>query len=248
MTPSPRPTPLPPPTPSVILVVQATSPKIPGTPDASAEYREMQRAITHARYAQALTLESLQAAQARDLPDRLLQNTPAVLHFSARGTPGGGLRFLTDDGGEAPVSDQGLCKLLTEFVPEGLRLVVLSACWTWELAHLLAGTVPCVIGTGGPITDTSCLDYSRTLYSTLAHGRSVAKAHGIAVAAAEMYGADLDCLPELLTAPGVYAEALHLVGAKYRTPPTRTTVKPQGGGFSWRLRKKPMSGDPDLWP
>lgn len=88
----------------------------------------MQRAITHAQYAQALTLESLQAAQARDLPDRLLQSTPAVLHFSARGTPGAGLRFLTDDGGEAPVSDQGLCKLLTEFVPEGLRLVVLSAC------------------------------------------------------------------------------------------------------------------------
>ncbi|MFI9765679.1 CHAT domain-containing protein [Streptomyces sp. NPDC052415] len=232
------------PAPSVILVVQPTSPRVPGTPDAGAEYREMQRSITPAQYSHALTLESLQAAQARDLPDRLIRGAPAVVHFSARGTPGGGLRFLTGDGGEAPISDQGLCKLLTEFVAEGLRLVVLSACWTSELAHLLAETVPCVIGTGGPITDRGCLDYSRTLYSALAHGRSVGKAHSIAVGAAEMYGADVDCLPELRTAPGVYAEALFLVGAEYRTPPTRTINKPRGSGLSWRLRKKQLPGGP----
>ncbi|CCK30626.1 hypothetical protein BN159_6247 [Streptomyces davaonensis JCM 4913] len=234
--------------PAVILVVQASSPRTPGTPDTSAEYREMHRSITHAQYAHALTLESLQAAQAQDLPDRLIRGAPAVLHFSARGTPAGGLRFLTDDGGEAPISDQGLCKLLTEFVAEGLRLVVLSACWTYELTQLLAETVPCVIGTGGPITDTSCLDYSRTLYSALAHGRSVGKAHSIAVGAAEMYGADVRCLPELRTAPGVFADALFLVGAEYRTPPTRTTVKPRGSGLPWRLRKKPLPGGPGLRP
>ncbi|WP_123977791.1 hypothetical protein [Streptomyces sp. Ag109_O5-1] len=34
--------------------------------------------------------------------------------------------------------------------------------------------------------------------------------------------------------------ALHLVGAEYRTPPTRDTVKPRGSGLSWRLRKKPL--------
>ncbi|MCX5364183.1 CHAT domain-containing protein [Streptomyces sp. NBC_00124] len=236
------------PAPSLILAVQAASPRVPGTPDAGAEYREIQQSITSGLYHNALTLESLQAAQARDLPDRLIRGTPAALHFSARGTPGGGLRFLTDDGGEAPISDQGLCKLLTEFVAEGLRLVVLSACWTSELAHLLAETVPCVIGTGGPITDRGCLDYSRTLYSALAHGRSVGKAHSIAVGAAEMYGADVDCLPELRTAPDVYAEALYLVGAEYRTPSTRTTVKPRGSGFSWGLRKKPLPGGPDFRP
>ncbi|WP_330304018.1 MULTISPECIES: hypothetical protein [unclassified Streptomyces] len=205
----------------------------------------MQQSITHGRYGHALTLESLQAVQARDLPDRLIRGAPAVLHFSARGTPGGGLRFLTDDGGEAPVSDQGLCKLLTEFVAEGLRLVVLSACWTSELAALLSETVPCVIGTGGPITDTGCLDYSRTLYSALAHGRSVGKAHSIAVGAAEMYGADRRCLPEVSTAPGSYADALHLVAAGYRIPPTRTPIKPRGGGFPWRFRKTkiPNSGE-----
>ncbi|WP_328870824.1 CHAT domain-containing protein [Streptomyces sp. NBC_00287] len=229
-------------------MVQAASPRVPGTPDAGAEYREMHRSITYAQYAHAFTLESLQAAQARDLPDRLIRGAPAVLHLSARGTPGGGLRFLTDDGSDAPISDEGLCKLLTEFVAEGLRLVVLSACWTSKLAQLLAETVPCVIGTGGPITDTSCLDYSRTLYSALAHGRSVGKAHSIAVGAAEMYGADSDHLPELLAAPGVFAEALHLVGAEYRTPPTRDTVKPRGSGFSWRLRKKTLPGGPDRRP
>lgn len=58
--------------------------------------------------------------------------------------PGGDLRFLTDNGGgsDAPISDQGLRKLLTEFVAEGLRLVVLSACSTQGLAQPLARAVP----------------------------------------------------------------------------------------------------------
>ncbi len=63
-----------------------------------------------------------------------------------------------------------------------------------------------------------------------------------------MYGADVDCLPALQTAPGVYAEALHLVGPEYRTPPKRDTVKPRGGGFSTRLRKKPLLGGPEGRP
>ena len=63
-----------------------------------------------------------------------------------------------------------------------------------------------------------------------------------------MYGADIDCLPKPSTAPGVNAEALFLVGAEYRTPPTRTAVKPRGSGLSWRLRKKPLPGGPDFRP
>ncbi len=48
--------------------VQATVLRVPGAPDTASEYREMRRSITHAQYALALTLESLQAAQPETSP------------------------------------------------------------------------------------------------------------------------------------------------------------------------------------
>ncbi|WP_330176181.1 CHAT domain-containing protein [Streptomyces sp. NBC_01498] len=225
------------PPPSRVLVVQAASVRIPGSPDAGAEFREMKRGVTGAPYGHALAFDSLPSAQASDLPRQLLTHVPAVLHFSGRGTPGGGLRFLTDDGGDAPVSHEGLRKLLVGFAPDGLQLVVLNACWSEELAVLLTEAVPCVIGTEGEIHDLNCLQYAGELYRALAHGRSVHAAHMFAVAAVEFYGANPSCLPELRTAPGVNADAVHVVRPEFRDPSPRAPVKPAGGTFLGRLRK-----------
>lgn len=136
--------------------------------------------------------------------------------------------------------DSGLAKLLCDFVEDGLQVVVLNACWTWELAEMLAAAVPCVIGTGGPIDDRECRAYSRTLYSSLAHGRSVGQSHRIAVHEADASGADPDCLPALLNRSDVIPDAVHLIAPEFRVPPVRTPVKPQGGTRGWlRMGKKP---------
>ncbi|MFD9268053.1 CHAT domain-containing protein [Streptomyces goshikiensis] len=220
--------------PSRILVVQAASPRVAGSPDAGAEYREIQRSVEGSQYRHAVTLDCLPAARLADLSDRLIKEVPAVLHFSARGTPdGGGLRFLTGDGADAPVRDRGLSDLLGQFVAEGLRLVVLGACWSSELAELLAVAVPCVIGTAGPIGDQDCRTYSRTLYSSLAHGRSVGQSHAIARATTEASGADPDYLPSLRGSPDTIPEAVYLIGPEFRVPPARTPVKPRGGAPGW---------------
>ncbi|MDQ0944044.1 hypothetical protein [Streptomyces sp. V1I1] len=232
------------PAPRRVLVIQASSVSVTGAPDTGQEFRQLSQSISGAPYGHAFDLDSLQAAQARDLPERLIQGVPAVLHFSGRGTPGGGLRFLTDDGGDAPASHEGLRKLLAEFAPEGLQLVVLSACWTDELALLLTEVVPCVIGTAGPIHDLSCLDYSRELYRSLAYGRSVGSSHRIAVAAVELYGGDPSCLPELRTAAGVNGDAVFVVGPEFRVPPPRAPVKPLGTAIRQQLRKRTFFREP----
>ncbi|MEU2395894.1 CHAT domain-containing protein [Streptomyces sp. NPDC007369] len=220
--------------PARVLVVQASSPRIPDAPDTGAEYRDIRSGIDGARYRDAVALDALPAAQLHDLTKRLIREVPTVLHFSGRGSPdGGGLRFLTGDGGDAPVRDRGLAKLLCEFVGEGLRAVVLNACWTSELAELLAEAVPCVIGTAGPVRDRECLLYARTLYSSLAHGRSVGQSHRIARHEAEASGADPDFLPGLVSAAGAIPDAVHLIGPEVRVPPARTPVKPRGGAPKW---------------
>ncbi|MFD9474012.1 CHAT domain-containing protein [Streptomyces goshikiensis] len=229
--------------PARILVVQAASPRVAGSPDAGAEYREIQRSVEGSQYRHAVALDCLPAARLADLSDRLIKEVPAVLHFSARGTPdGGGLRFLTSDGADAPVRDRGLSDLLGQFVAEGLRLVVLGACWTSELAELLAVAVPCVIGTAGPIGDQDCRTYSRTLYSSLAHGRSVGQSHAIARATADASGADADYLPDLRSSPDTIPEAEYLIGPQFRVPPARTPVKPRGG----KLPRFPFGRKPRL--
>ncbi|MFP3990846.1 hypothetical protein U9R90_25935 [Streptomyces sp. E11-3] len=160
-----------------------------------------------------------------------------MLHISARGSPDGGLRFLTDDGGDAPVTDNGLRKLLAVYVEDGLVLIVLNACWTADLADALTEVVDCVIGTHGPLSDLHAIGYSRSLYLNLACGRSVGHAHRAALAALEMYGADPALLPELRTAPRVNADAVFLVAPEFRRPPRRAPIKPRGSAFLAKLRK-----------
>ncbi|OKI52683.1 hypothetical protein [Streptomyces sp. MJM1172] len=113
--------------PARFLVVQAASPRVAGSPDAGAEYREIQRSVEGSQYRHAVALDSLPAARPADLSDRLIKEVPAVLHFSARGTPdGGGLRFQTSAGADASGADADYLRDLRSSpgtIPEAEHLI-----------------------------------------------------------------------------------------------------------------------------
>ncbi len=226
---------------SILLVQAAASTDPPVALDE--EHRQIWMALSGTPHGQTFTIQTLQAARARDLPDRLARAVPAVMHFSGQGTPNSGLRFVTDDGSDAPTSIPGLCKLLAEYALDGLELVVLNACWTSELAEALSSAINCVIGTSCPIPDDHAISYSRELYRNLGCGQSVGQSHRRACAAVEMYGADSRYLPELFPGPGINPDALFLVDARSRTPLPLPPVKPSDTGSGARLRK-PVIGRP----
>lgn len=195
----------------------------------------MQRSITHARFGRLLRLDVLPAARAEALVQYLAGTTPHVLHFAGRGTPDGGPRFVTDDGGEAPVALKDLRDCVVAAASLGLRLLVLNACWTEPLAKELVGSVPVAIGWQGQVPDAYACTFARVFYRNLAEGDSVLRAHTTACLMLGLIGCT--DLPVLHTAPGHLPEAHFLIRSEERPVPPGRPLKPRWYRSSARLRK-----------
>lgn len=224
------------PRPSVICLVLAAAPTLHhAAPRVLEEHREIQQSITFSRYGHAIRLDVLPAARWEDLVQYLAATTPLALHFAGRGTPDGGPRFVTDDGGEAPAAYAGLTACIAAAATDGLALLVLNACWTAHLAKELAETVPVTVGWQAQVADLHARDYARTLYRNLAGGESAAKAHATA---RMMLGLSGCTGPPLLhSAADRLPEGLFLIGPDVRTVPPGQPVKPRAYDTVARMRK-----------
>ncbi|OKJ00076.1 hypothetical protein AMK18_15475 [Streptomyces sp. CB01249] len=210
---------------AAVCLVLAASPEAGRAPALHEEHRDVQRSVTHARFGHLLRLDVLPAARAEDLVQYLAATVPHTLHFAGRGTPDGGPRFVTDDGGEAPVSLDGLRDCVADAAPLGLRLVVLNACWTEPLAKEMAGLVPVAIGWEGQVPDAHACAYARVFYRNLAEGDSVLSAHATACKLLALIGCTE--LPVLHSTPGHLPEAHFLIAAADRPVPPGKPLKPR---------------------
>jgi GTPase SAR1 family protein len=103
----------------------------------------------------------------------LFTKDPHVIHFAGHGEREG--LVLQDDNLDAEV----LVGLVADL--DNTRLVVLNACYTLPLAQELAQYVPFVIGTQGPIPDSTATVFAHDFYVGLSAGRSVEKSFKFAL-------------------------------------------------------------------
>lgn len=229
--------------PTVCLVLAATA-EPSNTPQVLEEFREVQRSFQGSQYGKHVLVDPLPAARPEDLAQYLASARPDVLHFAGRGTPDGGPRFSTGDGGEAPVPLDGFRKAILGAGERGLRLLVLNACWTAHVVKDLGDAVHTAIGWPAEIEDRRAVDYARALYRNLGDGKSVAEAHDIAVLMLELSGCTT--APELHAAPGRLSRAHFLIGHEVRSfHGTRQSVKPPSFDSAARLRKPKFRTPPE---
>jgi hypothetical protein len=129
------------------------------------------------------------AVRATELSTLLLQHEPEILHFSGHGTGDGGVCLQDDNGAAVLVEPQILKKVLQEACPN-IRLVVLNACYSDAQASAIAECVPFVVGMKKAIGDAAAIAFSAGFYQALAFGRSLAKAHALALLEVELHGGD----------------------------------------------------------
>jgi CHAT domain len=217
-----------------VLMLQTASPHR-GMLDTPEEHRQVLQAVRAARYPDALDFEIAQACRAEDLADHLLRTDPSVLHFSGHCTPDGGLRFQTDNGDDAPVSNEGLVDLIAE---TGITLALLNGCHTARLAERLADVTGCAIGIDGPINDSTAIASAREFYRAVAYGCSIGQAFRRARAALRTLGMPHDELPTLHTREGSDADTLFLIPPRHLAPPPRDSTKPNATAVLARNRKQ----------
>ena len=119
----------------------------------------------------------------------LFTKDPHVIHFAGHGEREG--LVLQDDNLDAEV----LISLVAEL--DNTRIVVLNACYTLPLAKELAQYVPFVIGTQGPIPDSTATVFAHDFYVGLSAGKSVEKSFKFAlngIKSERLPGADIPIL------------------------------------------------------
>jgi len=140
------------------------------------EFRAIEEAIRSAEYREFLELKPVLAARPDDIIRALLRWKPHVVHFSGHGTRERGLYLQDEKGHSSPVGGESLVSLFRALKKDNLRVVVLNACNSNELAQAVVDVVDCAIGMNAPIEDRLAVKFAPAFYQALAFGRSVQEA------------------------------------------------------------------------
>lgn len=133
------------------------------------------------RHRDRFKFEIVQAARFADLVTALQEHMPHVLHISANGGPDGSLLFQGKRAESEPISPMRLIKLLTA-LSDNLRMVVINADHSLELARAIPPTIAIAIGMRGKIQGAAAIDFADNFYATLGYGKPVLTAFNVAVA------------------------------------------------------------------
>jgi RNA polymerase sigma factor (sigma-70 family) len=184
--------------------------------------------IRKSKFRDQLRFRSWWAARPADLLQALIEDMPAVLHFSGHGYGHEGLCFQSDDGGETSVTTDALAQVMRA-AGASVTVVVLNACYSEIQAQALVTHIPCVVGMPEAIGDEAAILYAESFYSALASGKSVGNAHQFGLAALALHPTSghtrhirstettLDeASPKLLTRSYIDAERIYIVPRKTR--------------------------------
>ena len=136
------------------------------------EKRALKEALQRSNNSEAYPLHSVNSCQRRDITDALRKYKPSILHFSGHAFRDG-LVFENERGESDVIGTQSLASVMAQGAKSGLRIVVLSACWTAEQADCIANTVGCVIAMNEAVGDAACIGFTREFYSALAGGYGI---------------------------------------------------------------------------
>jgi len=176
------------------------------------ECAEVERELQLTTHRERFRLESRWALTVDEFMRHLTRMNPSVCHFSGHGCRGAGVMFQDEQRRPHPVPGRALAMMIAAASPS-VRVVVLNACYTTELAEALCGTVDCVVGMNGAIADDAARSFAIRYYSAIGNGRSIANAvaQGVAVLAAKQVPGEV--LPRCVTRDGIDADEIVLVDA-----------------------------------
>jgi hypothetical protein len=106
-------------------------------------------------------------------PEELLPQvrrfSPTIIHFSGHGSQAG-LYIEDDNGNSVLIEPQRLAGVLALACQQGLKGVVMNACYSESQAAIIADTVGHVVAMEGVLSDRGAIAFSREFYAALGDG------------------------------------------------------------------------------
>lgn len=162
------------------------------------EFRRIVDKIRGTRFREMFRFIQVQAARYEDLQTALLEHQPHILHISGHGHPDGSLQFEADVQGDGRVSKKRLLRLL-KTLRDNLRLAIVNACHSHELARDIPPNIDAAIGMNATVTDVASIAFAASFYESIGYGRSVERSFDLAVANLDDLDGE-DDIPQLFPA------------------------------------------------
>ena len=147
------------------------------------EYHAIQDALHACKHRDVITLSNPILGATRERLALAYRERPTIMHFAGHGN-NRSLSIIEDHeilANETRLDADQLCNMLGT-MQEHIRLFVLNACASLELANRLvgAGVVSCAIGWPAKVADSAAIAFSAALYGALGDGRSIGDAVAVA--------------------------------------------------------------------
>lgn len=171
------------------VLILAANPHEFGRLQLDKELHQIQQGLLSAR-AQ-IEIQICWATRLRDLHRAMLDFRPTLVHFSGYGAGSEGL-YLEDGKGHAHLVATSALGQLFQLFSEGLKCVVLNACYSEPQAAELAKHIDYVIGISSGIADDEAIEFSTAFYEALGAGESIQFSFGLACNALQLRGRATD--------------------------------------------------------
>lgn len=186
------------------------------------EVREIDEGLRRSKHRDRFELVQRRAVRIQDLRRALLDEKPQIVHFCGHGvsenkligekntrdllyhkkdTSNKGI-VLEDEKGNSVVVSKEALKNLFEILAEGVKCILLNACYTEEQANAISEYIPYVIGMRQSIGDKASIEFSTGFYDGLGAGMSVEASYQLGCSAIELKDLPEHLTPVLKRKPG----------------------------------------------
>jgi hypothetical protein len=167
---------------NLIILMTSANPKKDHFLDVDGEVNAVNEATKKEKHGKKFKLERWPKTKALDVPRKLREHEPHIFHFSGHGgydddgIPDGSLILVGKDGKPEKIDIDGV---INWFKTSGkrIRVIVLNACWSKDLADRLTQHVDFVVGMREEIFDNEARVFSVGFYSRLADGQTLQQAY-----------------------------------------------------------------------
>lgn len=140
------------------------------------EVREIDEGLRRANKREEFKLEQKWAVRTRDFYRAILDFQPHIVHFCGHGVEEDGIVLEDETGETVLVQADTLSGMFEVFATNGLKCVVLNACYSEVQATGISQHIDYVIGMSRAIGDRAAINFTVAFYDTLASGKDVESA------------------------------------------------------------------------
>ena len=176
------------------------------------EARAIEEKVRDAKHRDLVDFRTRWAVRPEDLQQALLEVQPTVVHFAGHGGGAVGIVLNSADPTDRNLVGADALTDLFRVLKDGIRVVVLNACYSEVQAQAIVKEIDYVVGMSDSVGDDSAIAFSAAFYRGLAFGKSVRTAFELGINQLKLSGLPGDAIPQLLVRSGADASTVLVAG------------------------------------